>query len=631
LAQCDYFLLLASPDSARSPWVAKEIQWWWANRPHENLLIVVTEGQIVWDAQSRDFDWERTTCLSPEMKGLQREEPLYVDLRWAKWNKQPGLRNPRFRDAILMLLAPIYGRPKDELDSEDARQQRRFKLVAAAAGLVLGILTLAAIYGTWTAEKNLLEAEKNHQEAERNHRESESRKLAIASLDAIDGDHSIDRAIILGVLAWRTARTPEAESALIKIQGASTDVARILGRHTAEVRLLAFSGDGSVFATGAEDGSIVLWRVKDWAPTGTVLPGVFQGMESMSIDQTGSSILAAGQVRNLAEDQWDNKTVLWDVSSRTYRILPSRIRRDALSPNGKLVAMQIHDPSERAAWSETLGPNGRRVQMGIDSDALAVWDATTQSLRSQVRGTPVRSVRFVDDTNLIFVTYAYVDYNPVIRVGSWNIDTGTRKLGPFLFDFALGDFTDTSAAFSGNGLKLLTSQKNDIALWAIQGDLKLSRLQRPDQLPRSVDSFPDVVFDQQGERVVIVTHTRLLAWDLARAQVIKSLRQEYGRFLAALSPDGRWLATINGANGAPVIVWDLDLTDSKDPAHSLEATCNLEGGDCIRRLCEKVSVSFDQKMLRDVLGDSSFEELDGRLRTAPCSSDLTQDHEAHRP
>jgi hypothetical protein len=258
LAQCDYFLLLASPDSARSPWVAKEIQWWRTNRPHENLLIIVTDGQIAWDSQSRDFDWERTTCLSPEMKGLQREEPLYVDLRWVKSHKQPGLRNPRFRDAMLMLLAPIYGRPKDELDSEDIRQQRRFKFSAVAAGLVIVILALAALYGTWNAERNSLQAEKNRREAERNHRESESRRLSVGSLEAMDKDHSIDRAIILGVLAWRIARTPEAEGALIKIQDASVDVARILGQHTAEVKLLAFSGDSSVFGTGAEDGSIVL-------------------------------------------------------------------------------------------------------------------------------------------------------------------------------------------------------------------------------------------------------------------------------------------------------------------------------------------------------------------------------------
>jgi WD40 repeat protein len=83
----------------------------------------------------------------------------------------------------------------------------------------------------------------------------------------------MDRAITLAVLAWRIARTTEAENALQKLKNTTSDVARILGQHTAEIRDLAFSGDSSVLATAAWDGSIVLWRVSDWRPTGTVVPG----------------------------------------------------------------------------------------------------------------------------------------------------------------------------------------------------------------------------------------------------------------------------------------------------------------------------------------------------------------------
>jgi WD40 repeat protein len=600
LAQCDYFLLLASPDSALSPWVAKEIQWWRTNRPHENLLIIVTDGQIAWDSQSRDFDWERTTCLSPEMKGLQREEPLCVDLRWVKSHKQPGLRNRRFRDAMLMLLAPIYGRPKDELDSEDIRQQRRFKFAAVAAGLVVVILALAALYGTWNAERNSLQAEKNRREAERNHRESESRRLSVASLEAMDKDQSIDRAIILGVLAWRIARTPEAEGALIKMQDASADVARILGQHTADLTAVAFSGDSSIFATGARDGSIVLWRVKDWNPTGTVLSGGLQGLQSMYIDQTGSNILAIGWVKNSAEDRNDDKMILWDARSRTYRALPGEITgitssyTTAFSPNGKLVAGQI-------------------------GGGLAVWDATTQGLRAQIRGTRVNTLRFIDDTNLFFVTYDEPKGRWAIRVGSWNLETGIRKLGPFAPNLDILDFTDTSQTFSGNGTKLLTTQNSDLALWTVQGDLSLRRLQRPDQLPRDVDYHPEVVFEREGTRVAIKSHARVLVWDLARNQVIKLLIRDYGGFRATLSPDGRWLAVTNGMNDASVVIWDLNITESQNPASSLQAGCNLQEADCIRRLCEKASLSIDENMLRDLVGDSLFEELDETLKTAPCA------------
>ena len=37
LADSEYFLLMASPEAANSPWVRKEVEWWLANRSADNL------------------------------------------------------------------------------------------------------------------------------------------------------------------------------------------------------------------------------------------------------------------------------------------------------------------------------------------------------------------------------------------------------------------------------------------------------------------------------------------------------------------------------------------------------------------------------------------------------------------
>jgi hypothetical protein len=47
-------------------------------------LIVLTDGEIASDVAAGDFGWTRTTALSPIFRGRFREEPLYVDLRWAR-------------------------------------------------------------------------------------------------------------------------------------------------------------------------------------------------------------------------------------------------------------------------------------------------------------------------------------------------------------------------------------------------------------------------------------------------------------------------------------------------------------------------------------------------------------------
>jgi WD40 repeat protein len=639
LAQCDYFLLLASPDAARSDWVAKEIQWWRANRPHENVLIVVTDGQIAWNAQTRDFDWERTTCLPQEISGLQREEPLYVDLRWAKRQNRARLRNPRFRDAILMLLAPIYGRPKDELDSEDIRQQRRFKFVSIAAGLVIVILGLAGSYGAWRAERNQVEAERSHLEAEKNHRESESRRLASAALAAVNESAGMDRAIPLGILAWRIARTPEAENALKTIQSASADVARILGKHTAALSGIAFSGDSSVFATAAYDGSIALWRVNQWTPTGTMLSGGLNRIEhrlggSISLDETGSTILAAGEVPNPAEDNTQTQLILWNVKSRTYRILNNEVPEKTteifthvLSPNGKIIVLQMKGPALYSTSRYEIGPNGKRIKVSVPDDDIVIWDTTAGSTLGQIHATEARAARFVDNQHLMFLSYqsthdvGLADY--VFRVGLWNVGAKTARLGPYIANYDPRDFTDFRANFSGNGSKLWTWNDEDVGIWAVQDDLSVAPLPRPDQLPKE-PKVQDVVFDRQGTRVAIMTEYRLLVWDLSQTRVLKLIRPpndgsfSSGYDVVALSPDGRWLAVMDADK---VMIWDLNLTNSQHPTLSLGARCNLDEPECILHLCEKVSRKIDETMLRDLVGDDSYDEFSKQLGgSVSCSA-----------
>ena len=83
LQDSEYFLLLASPGSARSEWVPREVEHWLSLGRADKLLVALTDGEIVWDAERNDFDWESTTALPRVMEGVLREPPLFVDFRWA--------------------------------------------------------------------------------------------------------------------------------------------------------------------------------------------------------------------------------------------------------------------------------------------------------------------------------------------------------------------------------------------------------------------------------------------------------------------------------------------------------------------------------------------------------------------
>src|SRR5438477_7691112 len=99
LDDSEYLLLVASPEAARSEWVAKEVAQWHRLRGPDRMILVLAEGEIVWDAVTSDFDFQKTTALPRTTSKVFREEPLYVDLRGVN-PRQYDLAYPAFCDPI---------------------------------------------------------------------------------------------------------------------------------------------------------------------------------------------------------------------------------------------------------------------------------------------------------------------------------------------------------------------------------------------------------------------------------------------------------------------------------------------------------------------------------------------------
>src|SRR5215469_6266759 len=67
LDQSLFFILLASPEAAASPWVAKEAEYWIARNGPSRILIVLSGGTLQWDHSSGGFTSERTNALPPSL------------------------------------------------------------------------------------------------------------------------------------------------------------------------------------------------------------------------------------------------------------------------------------------------------------------------------------------------------------------------------------------------------------------------------------------------------------------------------------------------------------------------------------------------------------------------------------
>ncbi|MGH3566260.1 MAG: TIR domain-containing protein [Pseudonocardia sp.] len=190
-----FFVLLASPAAAASPWVAKEIAYWRSTKPAGTLLPVLTDGEWVWDAQAGTFNWARSTAVPPALADVFTEEPRHIDVRWARTKDELDLRHSRFRAAVIEVAAPLHGIPKEDLEGEDVRQHRRTRRIIAAIVVALLLLAIGAAIGAMLAVQNADRAE------------AQTRLTVARQLSAparLDLDGPLDRGLLLGLEAHRS-------------------------------------------------------------------------------------------------------------------------------------------------------------------------------------------------------------------------------------------------------------------------------------------------------------------------------------------------------------------------------------------------------------------------------------------
>ncbi len=186
-----YLIVLASPEAAASEWVNQEARHWCDTKGTDQLLLVVTGGELKWDATRGDFSEDSTAAL-PALRGRFRDEPLFLDLRWAHDVPDLSLRLSRFRAAVAQLSAPIRGMAPDELEGEDVRLHRRARRLARSAVIALVVLTAVAVVAAIVAviKRN---------EADRRTKQALARQLGLEALDLPTSD--LDRALLLSLAA----------------------------------------------------------------------------------------------------------------------------------------------------------------------------------------------------------------------------------------------------------------------------------------------------------------------------------------------------------------------------------------------------------------------------------------------
>jgi tetratricopeptide (TPR) repeat protein len=148
LGQSGHFLLLASPEAAASKWVNKEVAYWLEHNSIDTLLIGLTDGEFFWDDSTADFvaRGDKGIPLPPALAKRFPSEPKWVDLRPYREgaDRAASKRDAKFTELAADFSAAIRGMPKEDLLSQEVRQQRRALRLAVGAAAALLILAVAA-------------------------------------------------------------------------------------------------------------------------------------------------------------------------------------------------------------------------------------------------------------------------------------------------------------------------------------------------------------------------------------------------------------------------------------------------------------------------------------------------------
>lgn len=526
LTESEYFLLMASPEAAQSKWVRKEIDWWLNNRSVEKMLILLTDGALLWDETTNDFDWEQTTALAANLRGQFKNEPLYVDLRWAKKENQLSLRHSQFRAAVLDLAAPLHGQPKDELDGEDVRQHRRVRLWVQSAVSLLVILTLFSLLAAYIATQ------------ERNNAVSEELASKARLQLTIDPEQSLRFAI----QAMDTSRTPGAEDILRKSLFESRLRAKIQipnHTHAHPIWTVGFSSDSKhIVATNMENGTAKVLDMETLqSHTSRVHGKAFNN---------GDSVLMIGN---------DGKAELRNITTGTLLKLTDKLNdvNDAvLSPDGNFVFISGNDTAGRilniaTGMAVVLKENTERVSKAIfspDSQLLITMDSSWRA-----RLWNVRTSNFIRDLPGHISRLGRLEEVSVVQFSPDGNYIATAC--GFGIKYPAGCYLDQARTdFNGDGI---AEFDGTVRIWKkSDGTFEIFR-----ELTTENDRVYGLAFDPRSQLIATAGGDKLArVWSVETGKLIFPYKEHASWvWSAAFNPDSNFVVTTDSTGGT-ARVWD---------------------------------------------------------------------------
>jgi WD40 repeat protein len=597
-----YMIVVLSPQSAASHWVNEEISYWLAHREHANLMLVLAEGHLQWDATDKSFDPAQCDAAPPALTqpGSLPVEPLYIDVSDDKpWD----VRSLVFRDKLTSLAAPIHNKPKDQLTGDDLREQGRFRRLRAAAVAGLALLTVVSVVAALVAVKKQHEATARLRDAVVAKLNSEGAAIlagltpggderalqellaanaiqanGVPILDAQVARFTTEKIVDLGSQARGVAYSPDNKriatamtNGMVRQWDSATGkpVGPALTGFKGPVNAVVYTPDGKTLAAAGADGTMRLWNADTFAPL-TTNPQHVDLLDTITASPDGSALLTGGakdsvqlwdphtgQLMNSRKVFDDNSafisTVIIDhsgklfaVSGRNGEILVYDV--DPLRPHAPVIEVKnAAGTAPVAIWQFALSPDGHTIAVGARD--LQLFNADTGELTRKIRTgdssvMQVAAVAFSPDGHRV------VTGRSDGAVQLWSPDTG-QQLGPTLAGHTAGVL---GATFSPDGTQIATT--------GLDGTLRIWSATLG-QLMMAPDPGGTVTFSPDGQQIAASGDTFVQQWDIKSAEFSPSLRPAGDGLKHFAFVDGGRIVT--AATDGTVQIWNADSGQPVQP------------------------------------------------------------------
>jgi WD40 repeat protein len=305
-----WLVLIASPEAARSPFVAKELSWWIENKPPGRIALVLADG---WLTRNPDDGHLDGSALPPLLEKGLSPHARWVPATWSRSSPEPS-SDPELFDCAASVAASIYEEEKHTLVARSAREERRFVLLrrvvaAALTGLLVAVIAalIIALHATSVAHREAKESLARQLAATATALQATNLRaslvLAAQSVKTVDGVP--ERAALLGsdLASPKLERFFDARETVTSVVASSdghlvvagtthglvlewnttTDAHFILGRLPGAIKYLSVSADGSTVAAG--DGThAAVWRIGAPALRLAAPPGQHPGSVVVTAD-----------------------------------------------------------------------------------------------------------------------------------------------------------------------------------------------------------------------------------------------------------------------------------------------------------------------------------------------------------